>query len=443
METHAFSKTVWAVSLPIVFAEISETIVHVTDTAFLARVGVAELGAIALADTIYELATVPMVALVDGIQILTARRAGQRRDEAVGETFNLGLALLTVVSLVLTLGLRVASPRLTGLVVASDDVGTAVEAFVPVVAIGTVFHAANLAYSALLVTLSRTRVLIPATILLAATNLFLGYCLVFGNLGFPRLGIEGAAWGSVGAEVVTCAYLTAHVLRHIDVRRYALLRLPRLDGRLTGSLCSVSFPVGLQALMEGLRWFVFFVLADRLGEEALATSNVVYSFYAVLRIPTEGFSETTCSMVSHMIGSGRARGVEHLLWEVIRPSYLVTLPFAALILLFPRPLLSLFVGDPQVIEASVRCLRVVAASMLVVIPGQIWFVSVSGTGDTRAAFLIELALTATILLVAYVAGFSLGLPPEYVWTSLPLGWLLCLSLSYRWVQAGRWRRLTI
>src|SRR5213082_2381523 len=61
---------------------------------------------------------------------------------------------------------------------------------------------------------------------------------------------------------------------------------------------------------------------------------------------------------------------------------------------------------------------------------------VPGPGDTRAAFLIELALTATILLVAYVAGFSLGLPPEYVWTSLPLGWLLCLSLSYRWVQAG-------
>src|SRR5207244_4120443 len=230
-------------------------IVHVTDTAFLARVGVAELGAIALADTIYELATVPMVALVDGIQILTSRRAGQRRDEALGETFNLGLALLTVVSLVLTLGLRVAAPRLTGVVVASKDVRIAVEAFLPVV-----------------------------------------------------------------AEVVTRAYLTAHVLRHIDVRRYALLRLPRLDGRLTGSLCSISFPVGLQALMEGLRWFVFFVLADRLGEEALATSNVVYSFYAVLRIPTEGFSETTCSMVSHMIGSGRARGVEHLLWEVIRPS---------------------------------------------------------------------------------------------------------------------------
>lgn len=443
METRAFSKTVWAVSLPIVFAEISETIVHVTDTAFLARVGVAELGAIALADTIYELATVPMVALVDGIQILTSRRAGQRRDEAVGETFNLGLALLTVVSLVLTLGLRLAAPWLTGVVVASKDVGIAVEAFVPVVAIGTVFHAANLAYSALLVALSRTRVLIPATILLATTNLFLGFCLIFGNLGFPRLGIAGAAWGSVGAEVVTCAYLTAHILRHIDLRRYALLRLPHLDGRLTRSLCSISFPVGLQALMEGLRWFVFFVLAEQVGEEMLATSNVVYSFYAALRIPTEGFSETACSMVSHLIGSGRSGSLGHLLWQVILPSYLVTLPFAAVVLLFPGPLLFLFVGDPRVVEGCVNSLRVVAAAMLVVIPGQVWFVSVSGTGDTRAAFVIELALTATMLLVAYVAGFSFGLPPEYVWISVPLGWLLCLSLSYRWIQAGRWRRLTI
>src|SRR5437870_11797959 len=110
MATRAMSRVVWSVSLPIVFAHTSETIVHVTDTVLLAKVGVAALGAIALADTIYELIMVPAIGLVEGIQIVVARRAGQRRKEAIGEAFNLGLGLLIIVSLALTLALRLGAP---------------------------------------------------------------------------------------------------------------------------------------------------------------------------------------------------------------------------------------------------------------------------------------------------------------------------------------------
>lgn len=435
------SRAIWSVSLPLVFAEISETIVHVTDTAFLARVGVAELGAIAIADCAYELGTVAVVALVDGIQILTARRAGQRRDAAVGATFNQGLGLLVIVSLALTVALYTASSRVAGLLVVSDEVAAPAETFLRIIALGTVFHAVNLAYSVLFVALSRTRVLIPATLVLAGTNVVLDYGLVLGNLGLPRMGIAGAAWGSVGAELAACVYLTLHAYRHLDIARFGLFRLPRFERRLVGSLGSLSAPVALQAFLEGLRWLLFFVLAEQMGETVLAASNVIYSVYVVLLIPTEGFSETACSMASRLIGRGRPGRIGALMWEVTRPGYLVTLPLAALVALFPGALLSLFIGDPQVIAASVPCLRVIAAAMLVVVPGEMWFAAVTGTGDTGAAFVIELAFTGAMLAFAYVAGVTLDLPLEYVWTSVPLGSLLCLSLSYAWIRAGRWKRL--
>ncbi len=443
MSTRPLSKAVWSLSLPILFAEISETIVHATDTVFLANVGMAELGAIALADTIYELMMVLSVALVDGVQILVARRAGQGRNEAVGETFNQGLVLLVLVSFPLMFLLRLGSPYLSEFVAVSDEVTAATADFLRVVALGMVFHAVNLAYGALFIALARTSVLIPAGILLAGTNTILDYCLIFGHFGFPRLGIEGTAWGSVGAEVITCVYLTVYTLRRVDVRKYALFRWPRFHGRLVRTLSGISWPVALQALLEGLRWILFFVIVERLGEDVLAMSNVVYSLYALLLIPTEGFAETACSMVSQFIGRGQARRLGVLLWRTISPSYLLTLPFAALAFLFPEALVSSFTEDQGVITGCAGGVRVVAAAMLIVIPAENWLSAVIGTGDTAAALLIEFVLTAAMVLLAYLAGFTMQLPLGYIWMSLPLSWLLCLALSYAWIRAGHWRRLEI
>ena len=91
----ALSRLVRAVSVPLLFAEVSEIVVHVTDTVFLARVGTVEVGAIALADSLLEVAVVLTVGLIEGIQILFARRVGEGRHRAAGDVFNLGLLLLT------------------------------------------------------------------------------------------------------------------------------------------------------------------------------------------------------------------------------------------------------------------------------------------------------------------------------------------------------------
>src|SRR5438046_3866347 len=99
MTADRLSRVVWGISLPIIFAQTSESVLHLIDTIFLARVGVTELGAIAVADSLLLLFLVVPLALVDGIQILTAWRAGQRGPHAVRAVFIQGLILVTSVFL--------------------------------------------------------------------------------------------------------------------------------------------------------------------------------------------------------------------------------------------------------------------------------------------------------------------------------------------------------
>src|SRR5438093_8091502 len=129
MSHNTLSRVVWRVSLPIIFVEATETLDHLIDTIFLSHVGVTELGAIAVADSIVFLFLVLPLALVDGIQILTARRAGQRRPEAVGAAFNQGFIFVLLICFASTIAMKLLSPVVAAWFVESDALGTAVDAY--------------------------------------------------------------------------------------------------------------------------------------------------------------------------------------------------------------------------------------------------------------------------------------------------------------------------
>lgn len=425
------------------FAELNEIVLHVTDTIFLARVGVAELGAIAIADTILELFLVLPMGLVDGIQILTARQVGRKRPRGVGEIFDQGLALVVGIAVGLTAVLALVTPYLSSLLVRSGPVAVAVERYLAIGCYEVPFMAAAFAYSALLVSLGRTKALIPATVVLAVTNCVLDYILIFGKLGFPVLGIRGAAIGSLGAEIVTFLFLTGYVLATIDVKRFGLFRFATWNGKRMGLLLRISTPVCLQTLVEALRWFIFFVIVARMGDDALAAANVVYACYEVFRIPTEGFAETVCSLVSRLIGRGQPERIGTVLRHAIRSALLATLPFVVAGLLLPDWVLSVFTLDESLLARSMDSLRVVAIAMLAIIPAELWFTAVLGTGDTSAALGIEAVLTVVMLAATYLLAM---LRPEnlaIVWMSLPIAWLICFAFSYAWMKSGYWKRVAV
>src|SRR5206468_4326601 len=261
--------------------------------------------------------------------------------------------------------------------------------------------------------------------------------------GFPALGMRGAAAGSLGAEIVTFLFLTVHMWRRLDPARYGLFRLRAFERRTTHLLSRTSAPIAVQRLLETLRWFAFFLILERVSDRALAIANIVYACYVVLWIPTEGFAETCCSMVSRFVGRNQAHRIARVLRDATGGALLTTLPFIAGALVVPRWVLAVFSPESALLAESDASLRVVALAMLIVIPGQMWFAAVSGTGDTAAALAIELVLTLTMLGTGYLATIHLAGSVELAWVSLPISWLVCLPISYGWVKSGIWRRLEI
>lgn len=441
MQNNSLSRVLWKVSIPIIFVEATETLDHLIDSVFLAHVGVTELGAIGVADAVMLLFLVPALCLVDGIQILTARRVGQRRPDAVGAVFDQGLLLVLLASALSMVALKLSAPAVATWCVESDAVGDAVDGYLQLDAYSIPLAGVAFAYSALLTSLGRTRALIPATIVLVTVDVVLNYLFVFGSFGCPELGIRGAAVGSIGAELAACVFLTVYVRRHIGVHKHGLFRFRGFDRRTTALLGRLSVPIGAQSLVEDVRWFAFFLIVERIGTEALAVANVVFTCYSVFWIPTEGFAETTCSMVGRYAGRDRGHRIGQVLRSTTRGALLATLPFVLLALAAPDWLLGMFPSGAGMPGQGSAGLRVVAMAMLVAIPAAMWYSAVVGTGDTAAALGIESLLTLVMVGATWIASSWLGWPMDFVWLAVPITSVVGLVVSYGWMRSGIWRRL--
>ena len=436
-------KSIWGISFPIIIAGISETVVEVTDTIFLAHYGLTELAAVGLAATIYGVALFLTLGLVDGMQIIIARRAGEGHNTQIGEVFNQGIYMLALAAIAMILFVVFALPMITADLLASEGVHLKVNAYLKISAHALLFQSFNLAYSAFYVGISRTRVLIVATAILAVTNVVLDYALIFGNLGFVESGIEGAAIASLSAEIAAFLFLTAHVIWRGYNRSYNMLRFTRWKTMLCRKLIHISTPISLEALVGSLKWFLFFVMIEQLGERQLGVASIIFSCYAVLLIPIDSFSESACSMVSNLIGQQRQHDLGLLIRRVIVLNYVIVIPVLVLTLIFPESILAVFTTDAWMVENSILSLGVVALAILVAVPAETIFSTIAGTGDTRAILIIQIITSVVALACVFIAVFVLKLELHFAWLAEVFGWLTCLLLSWRWFSMGLWQRLNI
>jgi multidrug resistance protein, MATE family len=395
----------------------------------MGRVGTTELAAMSLIDTAIEVWIVPVVGLVEAMQIMVARRAGAGDEQGAGSVFKRTLVLVLAVCVLLAALVKLWGAEGAAALIGSGQVAGAVDAFLQIAVFGLVLMAVNLLLVSLHVGLGRARVLLGATLILVLTNLVLSYALVLGELGAPRLGIEGAGYAFVAAEAATLAYVLASTRRQLDLGRLGLLKRVRRVGPTVRPLVGLSSTVGLHALLQAVTWLVFFLLIERLGEEELAWSSLVFAAFSVLLIPGQAFAEAGYTLVSNALGAGAGERLGELMRRVTASAVLITVVLAGLCAAFPDAALSIFSDDPASVSGARGTLRIVAVGVVVVVVADVWIGALFGVGDGMAALAIETLSSVVTIGGVAVAGLALSLPLEYVWLSVVVASMLSLGLA--------------
>ena len=437
------NKEIFQVTYPIYLTLIAQNIINVTDTAFLGRVGEVALGASAIGGVFYIAIYMVGFGFSQGAQILIGRRNGEKNYAAIGPIFNASLVFNFLLALAIFVVSFLFIPQIMKYLVSSQHIYDATIEFLNWRIYGFFFAFLNTVFRAFFVGITRTRVLTVSAIITALTNVLFGYLLIFGKFGFPEWGIAGAGVASVLAEFVSLLYLIIITLKQKDKHVFGLFSFRKIEWVTIRKILELSIFIMFQYFISISTWFMFFIFIERLGERPLAVTNIGRSLYILLMIPGSALSTTINTMVSNMIGEGHKEQVIPFMKKVTGITLAIVLPMMVFTFAFPQLFARIYTDDPGLILACIPTLRVVSVAMVFCGIGSIIFNTISGTGNTRTAFVIEFFTLFFYIGFVYYTAIILRTSVEIVWMSEFVYWVLIGGFGLWYLMKGNWRRKEI
>ena len=381
--------------------------------------------------------------LNNGLQTLLSRRAGQNQQHEIGPYFTQAVIIALVSSaggIALTFLL---APPVFKTFLHPDQANEALS-FLWIRIFGLPFLYVYQLRNALLVSINRSRLLILGTLAEAVANVIFDYVLIFGKLGLPAMGFNGAAMASVISEFIGMVTIFLVIKRQGITNQFSLFGTLRPHPERIRLIIKLSSPLIFQHCASVVAWlFFYFLIARNANQTGLAISTTMRAVFGFFGAFFWSLAATTNTMVSNVIGQGLYSEVLPLVKRITRLSFLIALAICFFFWLTPELYLSLFRADPSFIEEGKPVLRTVGLAILILSAGTVWLNTVTGTGNTRVTFAVEIfALVFYCLYVFYVMEIQ-HLSIIWGWASELLYWSFLLGGSYYYLTRRDWTKKII
>ena len=273
-------------------------------------------------------------------------------------------------------------------------------------------------YGVVFQTSNYTKPLVTYGIIRSLLNIFLDYVLIFGNLGFPRMEITGAALGTTIAEYAGALYLLYITIS----KRKEFFTSPDfktiLKSKFTPFITSVK--LGLPTACEDLLWnagnLCIIRILNTINEVAAGIYSMVFTVEIIFVVVIGAIGNGTLTLSGEATGAKDYKLYRSVVATAVRWSFLVAAFALIFVSVFPRFTLSLFTTDKEVIEMSVIYIILVAANLFGKSGNIIIGNGIRGFGDTRWMLFTQVMGTVGVVSLAalFVFVFKLGILGVFV-----------------------------
>jgi multidrug resistance protein, MATE family len=437
---------VWEVSAlayPVVLQTFSDTLMQVVDSAFVGRLGAAELGGVGFSGIWLWTSLCAFVGIATGVQTFVAQAYGAGREKECGAwLWQSVYVLLPIVTLWVLFVAFVFEPVLTWLGPTPAMQATALSYAhgrfwgMPVVVV-------SVAINSFFRGLGQTGIPLLATVVANVVNAVLAYALVFGRFGLPEWGVFGAGVATAFSNWIYLVIVLATALRPTLARRFGTHEFrPRVD--LMRRFFHTSAPIGGQWLLDMASFAVFSTIIVRMGEISMAANQAMIQLLSLSFMQAYGIAIASGALVGRYIGARDLESAERSHRSALTLGMALSVVVAAAFVLVPEPLLSIFTQDEQVLALGRPLLALAALFQVVDASGIIIGGSLRGAGDTRWPFLIQATLAWLLRIPAvYFCAIFLGGGVFGAWIG-ELGYVGMLSVAwYLRFRTGAWRTVRV
>ena len=427
MGTMPENKLLLSMAVPMMISMLVQALYNIVDSIFVSRICEDALTAVSMAFPWQNIVIAIAVGFGVGINALLSRALGQKNAERVNQVAVNGL-LLAGLSYLLVLVAGLIGIR--AYMRTQTDIETIVNygiTYLNICILCSFGVFVEITFERFLQATGRTVYSMITQLTGAITNIILDPILIFGLLGFPKLGIAGAAWATVIGQCVGA--VVAVMLNHFKNPEVHLrLRHIRPNGRLMGEITAISIPSIIMSCISSLTCFVMNMILIAYSSTAVAVFGVYFKLQSFVFMPVFGLNNGMVPIIAYNYGAQKPERIH----KTIRLGmvYAVAIMVVGLLVfqLIPKELLRMFDASDAMLEVGAPALRIMSLAFVFAGIGIVSGSSCQAFGYSVYSMLISIARQIVVLIpAAYLLSLTGVL--RSIWFAFPIAEIFSLILS--------------
>lgn len=435
-----------SIALPVVGGLGTQMLISLVDTAMVGRLENSKvaLAALGLAFLASWAITSFFSSMSTGTHVLVARRQGEGNLNGVSEALNNSLLLSIILGLAFAVIGYLYSFEIMDFFSKDNAVATEGAGYIGFRFLGLPFFLMIVSYRGFFYGIGHSKVVLYSAIVVMILHITTNFLLIFGNLGFPKMGLAGAGVSSFISLVfgwVVLVFVTFMKEYRISYNYYKHFHLSKETIK---QILKISIPVSLQNVLILLGFLIFVAVTGIIGTAEQAASQVVISTLFISFIPCFGLGAAAQTLVGQSLGRGNPLRAQIYGFQTAKIGTYFTFVIGFIFIVFPESVLSVFTTNAEVINLAVPLLQIAGLSQLFYGGGIILANSLQAAGATVYVMWVEVITHWVLFLpLTYLFGVILRGGIIGAWWALPLYVTMFLALNYFKFRSKTWMKIKI
>ncbi len=436
--------TVAKIAWPSTVESFFVALVALIDTIMVSGLGESAVAAVGLTTQPKFIGLAFFMSVCVSVSAIVARRRGEDNPTAANKTLYNALGINLIATAVVSVAFFFLSGPILKFVGSNADTHDDAEVYLKITMCAIIFQVVSLTINAAQRGSGNTKVVMRSNLVSNAVNLLFNFLLIHGNLGFPALGVAGAAIATVLGTIAAMIMSIISVLPGKGFVSIYSLKFFNFDRSILASI----YKVGSSSLVEQgfLRFgfLLFSIFAASLGTIAFAAHQIGMNIMSLSFSFADGLSIAAVSLVGRSLGQGRPYLAKLYGAMCQRIGFVISLILAIIYFFFGTNIYGLFSDRSDVLEYGAVITNLISFIVFMQIAQLIYMSSLRGAGDTKfTAYASFISVGVIRPISTYILGFVVGWGLIGLWVGVLIDQTLRVVLSSARFKQGKWVNLKL
>jgi len=389
-------------AVPVIIGQLGVIMMGIVDSLMVGELGAVQLAAASLANSLFILIHIFGLGVAFAVTPLVAISVGAGKPDECRQLFRQSMIVNIFFGIILMAAMFLGAEMLQYMNQPPNVVYFA-RSYARIQGLSLIIIGFFLTYKQFIEGFSLMQPAMIVTLLANIVNIFCNWVLIFGNLGFPALGLDGAGWSTLASRLFLAVSLIWYTRRREDLKRYDMsFSFSPVNWRVIKKILSIGIPGGLQYLFETGAFSFAVIMIGWLGTKQLAAHQIAINLASVSFMAATGISAAGSIRVGNAFGMKSVPEIRKAGFSAILLGA-AFMGICGIVFILMREILpSFYINDPEVIS--------LASGLLVVAA---FFQLSDGTQAVGIGVLRGLTDVKAPTLITFVSYWIIGLPVGY------------------------------